>query len=159
MDRLQLRSSGLQYFRIARTSIILSKYMGERKTPFSMSYGKTLLFIYNADSGILPGLKEYSSKAGISHGRNLCNLTAITSTPIGMKKDWKRFVRDLNIPARFLNRNEFISEIGAGLITFPAILVQMGKDLLIVASSEEINRCTSLDDLISLVRQRSLEIP
>lgn len=133
--------------------------MGGRNTHFSMSYGKTLLFIYNADSGILPGLKEYSSKAGIAHGRNFCNLTAITSTPIGMKKDWKRFVQDLNIPARFLNRNEFISEIGAGLITFPAILVQMGKDLLIVASSEEINRCTSLDDLISLVRQRSLEIP
>jgi hypothetical protein len=76
-----------------------------------------------------------------------------------MKKDWKRFVRDLGIPSRFLNRNEFISEIGAGLITFPAILVQIGKDLLVVASSDEINRCGSLDDLISLIRQRSLEIP
>lgn len=124
-----------------------------------MSYGKTLLFIYNADSGVLPGLKEYSSKASTSHARNFCNLTAITNTPIGMKKDWKRFVRDLNIPSRFLNRNEFISEIGAGLITFPAILVQIGKDLLVVASSDEINHCGCLDDLISLVRQRSQEIP
>lgn len=124
-----------------------------------MSYGKTLLFIYNADSGVLPGLKEYSSKTSTSQARDFCNLTAITSTPIGMKKDWKRFVRELEIPARFLNRNEFISEIGAGLVTFPAILVQIGKDLLIVASSEEINRCSCLDDLISLVRQRSQEIP
>jgi hypothetical protein len=76
-----------------------------------------------------------------------------------MKKDWKRFVRELGIPARFLNRNEFVSEIGAGLITFPAILVQTGKDLLMLASSEEINRCSSVEDLISLVQQRSLEIP
>jgi hypothetical protein len=124
-----------------------------------MSCGKTLLFIYNADAGVLPGLKEYSSKTSTSQARDFCNLMAMTSTPIGMKKDWKRFVRDLGIPARFLNRNEFISEIGSGLITFPAILVQIGKDLLIVASSEEINRCRSLEDLIGLVRQRSLEIP
>lgn len=124
-----------------------------------MSHGKTLLFIYNADSGVLPGLKEYSSKSSTTHARDFCNLTAITSSPIGMKKDWKRFVRELGIPARFMNRNEFVSEIGANLITFPAILVQVGKDLLVVANSEEINRCLSLEDLIGLVRQRSLEIP
>ena len=124
-----------------------------------MSNGKTLLFIYNADSGVLPGLKEYSSKSTMSHARDFCNLIAITSSPIGMKKDWKRFVRELGIPARFMNRNEFVSEVGAGLITFPAILVKIGKDLLVVASSEEINRCGCLEDLISLVRQRSLEIP
>jgi len=124
-----------------------------------MSNGKTLLFIYNADSGVLPGLKEYSSKSTMSHARDFCNLIAIPRSPIGMKKDWKRFVRELGIPARFMNRNEFVSEVGAGLITFPAILVKIGKDLLVVASSEEINRCGCLEDLISLVRQRSLEIP
>ena len=124
-----------------------------------MSYGKTLLFVYNADSGVLPGLKDYSIPSGTSHAKQFCSLTAITNTPIGMKKDWKRFVRDLGIPARFLNRNEFISEIGAGLISFPAILVQTGKDLLMLASSEEINRCQSLEDLISLVQSRSSEIP
>ena len=133
--------------------------MGEGCILSTMSYGKTLLFIYNADSGVLPGLKEYSSKTSTSHARDSCNLTTITSTPIGMKKDWKRFVRELGIQARFLNRNEFVSEIGAGLITFPAILVQTGKDLLMLASSEEINRCRSVEDLISLVQQRSLEIP
>ncbi|MCK9631589.1 MAG: hypothetical protein M0R30_08085 [Methanoregula sp.] len=124
-----------------------------------MSYGKTLLFVYNADSGVLPGMKDYSLKSGTSHAKQFCNLTAITNSPIGMKKDWKRFVRELGIPARFLNRNEFVSEIGAGLISFPAILVQTGKDLLMLASSEEINRCRSLEDLISLVRLRSSEIP
>ena len=124
-----------------------------------MSYGKTLLFVYNADSGVLPGLKDYSLQSGTSHAKQFCSLTAITSSPIGMKKDWKRFVRELGIPVRFLNRNEFVSEIGAGLISFPAILVQTGKDLLMLASSDEINRCQSLEDLISLVRSRSQEIP
>ncbi|MDD1694497.1 MAG: hypothetical protein LUQ71_07215 [Methanoregula sp.] len=133
--------------------------MPEEKTTLSMSYGKTLLFVYNADSGVFPGMKDYSLKSGTSNTRQFCNLTAITNSPIGMKKDWKRFVRELDIPARFLNRNEFVSEIGAGLITFPAILVQTGKDLLMLASSEEINRCQSLEDLINLVKARSREIP
>ncbi|MFA6332660.1 MAG: hypothetical protein WCX22_06910 [Methanoregula sp.] len=128
--------------------------MPEERTALSMSYGKTLIFVYNADGGVLPGMKDYSSKTGGSHGKDSCNLTAITYSPIGMKKDWKRFVKDLGIPARFLNRNEFFSELGTGITTFPAILVQAGKDLLLVASSDEINRCQNLEDLISLVQPR-----
>ena len=119
-----------------------------------MSYGKTLLFVYNADGGVLPGMKDYSSKTGASHGKDSCNLTAITYSPIGMKKDWKRFIRELGVPARFMNRNEFSSEVGTGLTTFPTILVQVGKDILQVASTDEINRCQCLEDLMSLVQQR-----
>ncbi|MDD4137002.1 MAG: hypothetical protein PHT99_03790 [Methanoregula sp.] len=119
-----------------------------------MTYGKTLLFVYNADSGILPGMKDYSSKTGGSQGKDCCNLTAITHSPIGMKKDWKRFVKELGIPARFLNRNEFFSEVDTGITTFPSILVQAGKDLLVVASTDEINRCQNLEDLISLIQPR-----
>ncbi len=132
--------------------------MPEERTTLSMSYGKTLLFVYNADSGILPGMKDYSSKTGGSQGKDSCNLTAITHSPIGMKKDWKRFVKELGIPARFLSRNEFVSEVGAGLITFPAILLSTGKDLLMVASSEEINMCRGLEDLICLVQPRCADI-
>lgn len=119
-----------------------------------MTYGKTLLFVYNADSGVLPGMKDYSSKTGASPGKDLCNLTALTHSPIGMKKDWKRFVKELGIPARFLNRNEFFYEVGTGITTFPSILVQAGKDLLVVVSTDEINRCQSLEDLICLIQPR-----
>jgi hypothetical protein len=132
--------------------------MPEERTTLSMSYGKTLLFVYNANSGILPGMKDYTSKAGASQGKDSCNLTAITHSPIGMKKDWKRFVKEFGIPARFLNRNEFVSEVGSGLITFPAILLNTGNDLLMVASSEEINMCRSLEDLIYLVQSRCANI-
>ena len=132
--------------------------MPEERTTLSMSYGKTLLFVYNTDSGVLPGMKDYSSTTGTSHGKDSCNLTAITHSPIGMKKDWKRFVKELGIPVRFLNRNEFVSEVGTGLITFPAILLNTGKDLLIVASSEEINLCRCLEDLINLLQARCANI-
>ena len=117
-----------------------------------MSFGKTLLFVYNAEGGVLPGMMNFPTKNGNILGKDVCNLSAITYSPVGMKKDWKRFVHDLGIPARFLNRNEFLAETGARLVTFPAILVQTGKDLLMLASSDEINRCRSLEDLIGLVQ-------
>ena len=132
--------------------------MPEERTTLSMSYGKTLLFVYNADSGVLPAMKDYSSKTGASQGKDTCNLTVITHSPIGMKKDWKRFVKELGIPVRFMNRNEFVSEVGTGLITFPAILLNTGTDLLMVASSEEINLCRSLEDLICLLQAQCANI-
>ena len=102
---------------------------------------------------MLSGLKDYSKISAVS-GRDTCNLSAITFSPIGMKKDWKRFIRETGYPSRFLTRNEFLTEIGTGLTTFPAILIQAGKDLLLVASTDDINRCQCLEDLISLVRGR-----
>lgn len=123
-----------------------------------MSSGKTLLFVYNIESGVMPGARNYSIQTGTLTGRDSCNLSIITQTPVGMKKDWKRFVRELGLPAQFLTRNEFIAEVGAGLITFPAVLVRTGKDMLMLASSEEINSCRSLEDLIGLIRQRSADI-
>lgn len=118
-----------------------------------MSYGKTLLFVYNSDSGMVSGLKDYAKISTVS-GRDVCNLSAITFSPIGMKKDWKRFIRETGYPSRFLTRNEFLSEAGTGFTTFPAVLIQAGKELLLVASTDEINRCQCLEDLISLVRGR-----
>ena len=123
-----------------------------------MSYGKSILFVYNSDSDVLPVIKDYSSRAGTVSGSDFCSLSAITQSPVGMKKDWKRFIRELNIPARFLNKNEFSSEISRHFTTFPAIFIQAGKDLSLMVSPDEINRCQSLEDLITLVRSRFTNI-
>ncbi|MFA5332799.1 MAG: hypothetical protein WC342_10535 [Methanoregula sp.] len=122
-----------------------------------MPVGKTLVIVYNLDSGVLPTIKGYTGFESASVTDH-CMLYAKTSSPVGMKKEWKRFIKDLDIPARFMNRNEFLSEFGTGLTTFPAILVQSGKDLSLVASTDEINQCTTLEDLIGLVRQRLADI-
>src|SRR5271157_408752 len=114
-----------------------------------MPSGRALVFVYNLDSGVLPKIKDYSAPGSVPVTES-CNLYILTNSPIGMKKEWKRFIKDLDIPARFLSRNEFSSEFGTGLTTFPAILVQAGKDLFRVISSEEINTCRTLEDLINL---------
>ena len=113
----------------------------------------TLLFIYNSDSSRLPGLKDYTAGTPAAFRTGNCALSAITHSPVGMKKEWKRFIRDLAIPSRFLNRNEFFSEFGHCQTTFPAVLLQKETELAILVNAEELNRCRSLNDIISLLEQ------
>jgi hypothetical protein len=122
-----------------------------------MQPGQSLVFVYNVDSGILPRMKDMSSR-GTAHGNDGCNLYAVTFSPIGMKKEWKRFIQDLGTPVRFLSRNEFSSEFRTITATFPAIFLQTKNDLILFISTDEINRCAQLEDLISLVQQRLTQI-
>jgi hypothetical protein len=119
---------------------------------------KNLLFIYNTDSGALQALKDFSTGKSAISGADTCILTGITHSPVGMKKEWKRFCKDLEIPSRPLHRNEFMAEYGSRQqqITFPIVLVQKGTDLEVFISTEELNRCRDLNDLILLMKQRLL---
>ncbi|MHB8164078.1 MAG: hypothetical protein ACYDDV_06975 [Methanoregula sp.] len=119
---------------------------------------KNLLFIYNTDSGALQTFKDFSSGKASPSGEGACNLTGITHSPVGMKKEWKRFCKDLDIPSRPLHRNEFLAEFGSRQhqTTFPVVLVQKGTELEIFISTDELNRCRDLNDLIILMKQRLL---
>ncbi|MDO9549935.1 MAG: hypothetical protein Q7J03_03080 [Methanoregula sp.] len=116
----------------------------------------TLVFVYNIKGDVLPKIKDFSSKKALPD-TDMCNLYEITHSPIGMKKNWKRFITDLGIPVRLLNGNEFSSEFGPGIVTFPVALLQHGKDLTLFIETDEINRCSSIEDLIRLVQQRFAE--
>jgi len=115
---------------------------------------ETLLFIYNSDSNRLPGLKDYTAGTPAAIQVENCALSAITHSPVGMKKEWKRFIRDLTVPSRFLNRNEFFSEFGQCLTAFPVVLLQKETELEILVSAEELSRCRTLEDFVSLLEQQ-----
>jgi hypothetical protein len=70
-----------------------------------------------------------------------------------MKKEWKRFIKDLEIPSRFLNRNEFLAESGDIQTTFPVVLLQKCSELAILICSKELSRCRTLNDIIFLLMQ------
>jgi len=124
-----------------------------------MQAQKTLLFVYNTDSGVLQSFKNFSSgKASSSGGADTCNLSAITHSPVGIKKEWKRFCKDLENPSRSLDRNEYSAEFGSRhpQSSFPVVLIQKGTEIENFISTEELNRCRALEDLIVLVKQRLL---
>ena len=73
-----------------------------------------------------------------------------------MKKEWKRFLKDLEIPSRTLDKSEFLSEFRSGhtQTSFPVVFVQKGTELAVLISTEELSRCRDLNDLILLMIQR-----
>ncbi|OPY37424.1 MAG: hypothetical protein A4E35_01340 [Methanoregula sp. PtaU1.Bin051] len=117
-----------------------------------MPSGRLLLFIYNADSESLPKPNEMIRTA--IPDKDECNLLALTYSPIGMKKEWKRFIHDIGIPVRFLARDEFGTGFKNISTTFPIVFMQEGSSLFHFISTDEINRCRELDQLIGLIRER-----
>jgi hypothetical protein len=118
-----------------------------------MSDLKTILFIYNTNNGVLKSLLDYFAGTASASGTDICSLNAITNSPVGMKKEWKRFLKDLKIPSRLLDRNEFSWEFG-DLTSFPVVLVQSGAELAVLVGTEALNQCRDLNDLIFLMQQR-----
>jgi hypothetical protein len=118
-----------------------------------MRSGLILLFVYNIDRGNLSAMTDYH-KSTSSGKTPPCNLFALSFSPVGMKKGWKRFINDLGILSRFLYRDEFFLEIGTEIHSFPAVYLQSGKSFRELITADEINCLNSTDSLIDLVTQR-----
>ncbi|WP_201983299.1 hypothetical protein [Hymenobacter rubidus] len=65
-----------------------------------------LLFVYNADSGPLAGLKDVFHKI-LSPATYACSLCAVTYGATSMRPEWREFIRQLPVPVEFLHRDEF----------------------------------------------------
>ena len=119
---------------------------------------KTLLIVDNVNSGVLQPFKDFSAGTTAVSGVGTRTLSMLTHSPVGMKKEWKRFLKDLDIPSRTLDKSEFLSEFSSvhHQTTFPIVLIQTGTELTVLISTEELSRCRDLNDLIVLMRQRLL---
>jgi len=113
----------------------------------------TLLFVYNADSGLLNSAKDYVHKivAPKTYG---CNLCAVTFGNFGMKNEWKLFVDSLEYSVEFLHRNEFQQRYSIKNEKFPAVFIKQGDTITKIISHTEINKCKTLEDLIGLVKKK-----
>jgi hypothetical protein len=118
-----------------------------------MQSGMVLLFVYNIDRGNLSGMSDYRQSL-ITAKTPRCNLFSLISSPVGMKKAWKRFINDLGFPSSFLHRDEFFQLCGTQKLSVPAVYIQSGKTFHELINADEINRIDSTDALIGLVTQR-----
>jgi len=118
-----------------------------------MQSGMVLLFVYNIDRGNLSDMSDYCHSM-TSAKTPRCNLFALISSPVGVKKAWKRFINDLDFPSKFLHRDEFFQLCGTQKLSVPAVYIQSGKSFHEIINTDEINRLDSTDILIGLVTQR-----
>ncbi|HEX8505478.1 MAG TPA: hypothetical protein VF630_08930 [Hymenobacter sp.] len=68
-----------------------------------------LLFVYNADGGLLPSLKDAFHKV-LSPGTYPCSLCAVTYGAVSMRPEWKAFIKSLPVPVEFQHRDEFVRD-------------------------------------------------
>jgi len=123
-----------------------------------MQSERFLIFVFNFERGNLSAIKDYSQKL-IPEKAPVCNLFDLISSPVGIKKSWKRFIQVLGIPARFLHHDEYEEEFGALLTPLPAVFIHEQKTRILFISADELGRITSLDDLMALVNQKLGALP
>jgi hypothetical protein len=113
----------------------------------------SLVFVYNADSGIFNALSDMSHKI-FSPETYQCNLCALTHTPFGMRKSWRQFLETLGRPFEFLHADELKNNYGISSVRLPAIFMKEDKGLKLWVDASEIQGCRTIDDLIGLMKKR-----
>ena len=123
------------------------------KTAGEDSAEKKLLFVYNADTGLFSVITDYAHKI-ISPKTYPCNLCALTYGNMGMNNKWKDFISNLKVPFGFLHRDEFVKQHASQETQLPAAFLQQGESVTLLITHDEINKCTSVEELIDLVTRK-----
>lgn len=118
----------------------------------------TLVFVYNADSGIFNTLTDIAHKL-FSPQTYECNLCAITYGNFGMRTEWKEFLETLDADLEFLHRDELESGYGLSEVALPAVFRKRGEVLEPWLSADEINACREITDLKRLIAAKLLSEP
>ena len=108
---------------------------------------KELIFIYNAKSGLVNELIDFAHKI-ISPETYDCNLCILTYDNFGKKKEWKAFLKNLDVPIQFLYADD-MKILGMDESIKLPILVNEGSEVLI--DSKKMNSFDSIDKLMEEV--------
>jgi hypothetical protein len=114
-----------------------------------------LVFVYNADSGVFNTLSDIAHKL-ISPETYQCNLCNLTHGYFQAHEEWTTFLDDLDADIDFLHRDEFVKQYAndssVDEVDLPAIFVKNGDGLKLWVDKEVINKMTSTDDLMEMIR-------
>jgi hypothetical protein len=114
----------------------------------------TLIFIYNADGGVLHALADMVHKL-VSPATYPCSLCALTYGPLAMRGAWRRFLRARGMPVVFLYRDEFREDLDSRDLPLPTVLWARGAGLpQVLIGAEELAALGDFDALNALVGAR-----
>lgn len=110
----------------------------------------TLVFVYNADSGLFNTLTDIAHKTFAPETYS-CNLCALTYGTFGMRQEWKEFLEALDCAMEFLHRNELLDAYGSAPTALPAVYIKQDGQLSEMISAAAINACATMADLKQLM--------
>jgi hypothetical protein len=111
---------------------------------------KKLVFVYNADSGVVNIFKDFWHKL-LRPSTYQCNLCAQTFSAFGMRKDWKRFINNLELESEFLHKDEFEEKYQVSDAQYPSAYLKNGISIDLLINQEEMNGVKTLDEMEALV--------
>jgi hypothetical protein len=117
----------------------------------------TLIFVYNADSGLISAFADGISKI-ISPQTYQCRLCSLTFGTALMKTPWREFVDSLGVPVEFLHRDEFTEKYEYEDAKFPSAYMKKGDELSVFISQDEMDAMETLEELMRLVEARFAEV-
>ena len=117
-----------------------------------------LILVYNAESGFFNIIKDALHKT-VSPSTYQCNLCTLTYGMLTMKSKWRNFIGKLDIPSKFLHRNEFYELLkthphNIKNARFPSIYLHKGNRISLFITINEINQCKTLSDLTTLITKK-----
>lgn len=110
----------------------------------------TLIFVYNADSGLFNALTDMAHKI-FSPSTYPCRLCALTYGNFGMRREWRDFVNRLSAQVEFLHADELKGRYGVEAVPLPAIFVEQGGGLEVLLHKDALDACQTLSGLKLLV--------
>jgi len=118
-----------------------------------MSEYKKVIFVYNANSGLVSLVKDFWKKI-LRPSSYTCNLCLQTFSTFGMKKDWKNFIQNLDIETEFLHRDEFEKKYDIKDVKYPSAYIQDDGNLALFITQDEMNSVKSLEEMEALVSEK-----
>ena len=115
----------------------------------------TLIFVYNADSGLFNTLADIGHKL-FSPETYPCDLCQLTHGVLRERGAWRDFVTGLSLPCRFLHRDQFRAEYPQVDAALPAVFRADGHRIQLCLDAATLAACDGLEGLQSLVRERCL---
>ena len=110
-----------------------------------------IIFVYNADSGIINAMKDWAHKI-VSPETYPCSLCALTYDNLGMRRPWREFVQELGYEVEFLHRDELDEKYDIRDVPLPAAFIHHDEKLNLLINSDTMDACQSLDELQALVQ-------
>jgi hypothetical protein len=123
--------------------------------PDAATPGKRLLFVYNADSGLLNTLRDIWVRVARPADYD-CSLCLLTYGARGMDQRWRRFTRSLGLPVTFLHRDEFREQFATSPlrdVELPAAVMDDRGALVQVVPAGQMRAAADLDRLMDAVTE------
>ena len=111
---------------------------------------KTLLFVYNADSGLFNTVADIAHKI-TSPDTYACDLCSLTHGYFTINKQWQQFLDSTDDEFVFLHRDEFRKQYPDVATPLPAIFIDTDEGLQALVSKAELGRLEDVQQLIGLI--------